>query len=151
MYLYPLHSCSPIYPYLSANYFVHENTFLNMNYSYLVQGPDRELCVHSMENYIGWLAQGARNRISGIKRYFIPRKKIPADQKVTYFKREAKIFPHKNKTHCVWNYAGCNRLSFTGVMAMQNVSLVTNIIVISSRISNPGGVSAQWTSINSTT
>jgi hypothetical protein len=69
-----------------------------MNYRLLLNGPDQTLWLRSMANDLGWLAQGVSTTRPGDQRvagtntiFFVHKRDVPKDRKVTYCKQEATI------------------------------------------------------------
>ena len=117
---------------------------MTLSYNHLVEGPDKNLWLHSIANDLGRLAQGVGKKrpvndgVAGTDTIFFIRKSdVPAGRQVTYCKQEASIRPNKAETHRVRNVAGGDRLDYPGPTSTQCASLTTTKLLLNSTISTP--------------
>ena len=76
---------------------------VSLEYSHLIQGPDKDIWVKALSNYFGRLAQGVKDRMptGNSTIVFIHPSEIPAHKKVTYGRLVVDIRPLKDEKYRV--------------------------------------------------
>ena len=93
---------------------INPDTGVYLEYSHLIQGPDKDIRVKALENDFGRLAQGGKDRMpTGYSTiFFIHPRKILAHKKFTYVRLVVDICPLKDEKYCVRITVGGDKMDF---------------------------------------
>jgi hypothetical protein len=123
-----------------ANSVIDEVTGQVEEYRHLIKGANSKIWENSFANKIGRLTQGVGTRMpTGTNTiFFIPKKAVPTDRKVTYGRICVNIRPQKTEPHRTRLTVGGNLIEYPDDVSTPTADLTTAKLLFNSVISTPG-------------